>query len=162
MPNPALKLHALLEARLSELGMSFRAAAAEMEVSASTLTRLQSGAMPHWDTLVAITTWAGIDIRELLPASAVDESEETKTKRWLRMSFIEGLQIAREDVSCDDPELWSLWLERFDGLWAELAGMEPGGWVVLTVGLKLEVRPPAGPRRLLGSVACEVHREPPS
>jgi transcriptional regulator with XRE-family HTH domain len=60
-PIGADELAARLGARRRELGMSLRAAAAEVGVSAATLSRVESGAyLPERDNLFRLLDWLGI------------------------------------------------------------------------------------------------------
>jgi transcriptional regulator with XRE-family HTH domain len=60
-PIGAEELAARLGARRRELGMSLRAAAAQVGVSAATLSRVESGAyLPERDNLFRLLDWLGL------------------------------------------------------------------------------------------------------
>jgi transcriptional regulator with XRE-family HTH domain len=60
-PIAAEELAARLRARRHELGLSLRAAAVEVGVSAATLSRIESGAyLPERDNLFRLLDWLGL------------------------------------------------------------------------------------------------------
>jgi len=58
-------------------GKGVRAAAAEIGISAATLSRIESGKQPDLDTFARICKWLGIDAGEVLGCSTSELSSST-------------------------------------------------------------------------------------
>jgi transcriptional regulator with XRE-family HTH domain len=92
----AAELAARLTARRRELGLNLREAAAEVGVSAATLSRVERGAMPERDSLSKLVEWLGM--------SETATSQEPHAPGAATMEAIELHLRADKELSDADAE----------------------------------------------------------
>lgn len=92
-------LHAALDAARTERGLSWRTLAKELDVSASTISRMANGLKPDVTAFAAMTSWLHMPAEAFYrgPAEATDEEPEL-------VAALAPLLRARRDLDKNDVE----------------------------------------------------------
>jgi len=90
-------LHAALDAARTEKGLSWRQLAKELDISASTISRMANGLKPDVTAFAAMTSWLRMPAEDFYrgPGTAADEEPEL-------VAALAPLLRARKDLSEQD------------------------------------------------------------
>lgn len=104
MPNARIAvddLYAALDEQRRSRDMSWRAVARELEISASTMTRLSNGLRPDADTFAAMVAWLNMPADSYITR---DEEPETRQEPDVLVE-VQALLRSRKDLDEDQREM---------------------------------------------------------